>query len=209
LESVNSYVVMHRCTWRQACLCLALLFWFSFTGSALGSEALDTVKTAAEKALRVLKDPTLKTADKKKERITRLKEIINPIFDYEEMARRCLGRYWRRRTSAEQEEFAKLFRDFLEKTYADKVDLYEGEKILFNRETNDQDYAQVDSTVINDKGEARSVVYRLKRTDGQWKVYDAVIENVSIVNNYRSQFERVIAKSSYEELTRMLREKAQ
>ncbi len=73
----------------------------------------------------------------------------------------------------------------------------------------EQDYAQVDSTVINDKGEARSVVYRLKRTDGQWKVYDAVIESVSIVNNYRSQFERVIGKSSYEDLKKMLREKAQ
>ena len=200
---------MRLCTWRQACFCLALLFWFSFAAHALGAEALDTVKSAAEKALEVLKDPTLKTPDKKEERIARLKEIINPIFDYEEMARRCLGPYWRRRTPAEQEEFAKLFREFLEKTYADKVDLFAGEKILFNRETTDQDYAQVDSTVINDKGKASSVVYRLKRTDGQWKVYDAVIENVSIVNNYRSQFERVIAKSSYEELKRLLQEKAQ
>jgi phospholipid transport system substrate-binding protein len=102
-----------------------------------------------------------------------------------------------------------LFRAFLEKTYADKVDLYNGEKIIFQRETIDQDYAQVDSTLINEKGEASSVVYRLKRTDGQWKVYDAVIENVSIVNNYRSQFERVITKSSYEELKKMLREKSQ
>jgi len=186
-----------------------LLFWVSFGASALGAEALDTVKSAAEKALQVLKDPTLKTSDKKKERIARLKEIINPIFDYEEMARRSLGPYWRRLTPAEQEEFAKLFREFLEKTYADKVDLYDGEKILFKRETTELDYAQVDSSVINDKGEARSVVYRLKRTDGQWKVYDAVIENVRIVNNYRSQFERVIAKSSYEDLKKMLREKVQ
>jgi phospholipid transport system substrate-binding protein len=200
---------MHGCIWGRAGLSLALLFWVSFGASALGAEALDTVKSAAEKALQVLKDPTLKTSDKKKERIARLKEIINPIFDYEEMARRSLGPYWRRLTPAEQEEFAKLFREFLEKTYADKVDLYDGEKILFKRETTELDYAQVDSSVINDKGEARSVVYRLKRTDGQWKVYDAVIENVRIVNNYRSQFERVIAKSSYEDLKKMLREKVQ
>ena len=76
------------------------------------------------------------------------------------------------------------------------------------RETVDQEYAQVDSIMINPKGEENSVVYRLKRTDGKWKVYDAVVENISIVNNYRSQFDRVISKSSYEELKKMLREKA-
>ena len=209
MVSTNWTVAMDRCTLGRVCSSLALLFWFSFGASALGAEALDTVKSAAEKALQVLKDPTLKTSDKKTERIARLKEILNPIFDYDEMARRSLGPYWRRRTPAEQEEFAKLFRAFLEKTYADKVDLYNGEKIIFQRETIDQDYAQVDSTLINEKGEASSVVYRLKRNDGQWKVYDAVIENVSIVNNYRSQFERVITKSSYEELKKMLREKSQ
>jgi phospholipid transport system substrate-binding protein len=200
---------MQLCTWRKACFGLALVGCFCFAGNALAGEALETVKSAAEKAIQVLKDPNLKAPDKKPERIARLKEILNPIFDYEEMARRCLGPHWRRRTPAEQEEFAKLFRAFLEKTYADRVDLYSGEKIVFNRETIDQDYAQVDSTLINEKGEGSSVIYRLKRTDGQWKVYDAVVENVSIVNNYRSQFERVIAKSSYEDLKKMLREKTQ
>jgi len=86
--------------------------------------------------------------------------------------------------------------------------LYEGERIVFGHETIDQDYAQVESTLINAKGEQSSVVYRLKRTDGKWKVYDAIVENISIVNNYRSQFDRVISKSSYEELKKMLREKA-
>jgi phospholipid transport system substrate-binding protein len=88
------------------------------------------------------------------------------------------------------------------------VDFYEGEKVTFGRETVDQDYAQVESAWTNTKGEPSSVVYRLKRTDGKWKVYDAVVENISIVNNYRSQFDRVISKSSYEELKRMLKEKA-
>jgi len=170
-------------------------------------EPLDLVKSAAEGATAVLKDPKLKSSDKKKERIERLKEIANPIFDYEEMARRSLGAHWRRRTPAEQEEFARLFRGFLEKVYADKVDLYDGERVVFGRETLEQDYAQVESTVINAKGEQISVVYRLKRTDGKWKVYDAVIENISIVNNYRSQFDRVISKSSYEELKKLLKEK--
>ena len=171
-------------------------------------EPLELVKTAAERALQVLKDPKFKSPDNKKERIERLKEIINPIFDYEEMARRSLGSHWRRRSPAEQEEFYRLFRSFLEKIYSSKVDFYEGERIAFGRETIDGEYAQVESTVTDAKGMESPVVYRLKRTDGKWKVYDAVVENISIVNNYRSQFDRVISKSSYEELRRMLKEKS-
>jgi phospholipid transport system substrate-binding protein len=183
-------------------------FCFGGFGVALAGGPLNLVKSAAEAAVAVLRDPKLKSPDKKKDRIERLKEVINPIFDYEEMARRSLGWHWRRRSPAEQEEFAKLFRAFLEKIYSDKVDLYDGEKVTFGRETIEQDYAQVESTVINAKGEESSIVYRLKRTDGKWKVYDAVVENISIVNNYRSQFDRVISKSSFEDLKKMLKEKA-
>ncbi len=163
---------------------------------------------SGERVIAILKDPKFKTPDKKKERVERLKEIINPIFDYEEMARRTLGAHWRRRTPAEQQEFLKLFRAFLETVYSEKVDLYEGERAVFGRESIDQDYAEVESKVTNGKGEESPVIYRLKRTDdGKWKVYDAVVENISIVNNYRSQFDRVITKSSFDELKKMLREK--
>ena len=129
------------------------------------------------------------------------------IFDYDEMAKRALGSHWRNRTPAEQEEFARLFRDFLERIYSDKVDLFKGEKVIFGRETIDRDFAQVESTIIGEKGEGFLVVYRLKQTNGSWKVYDAVIENISIVNNYRSQFDRVITGASYQELVKRLREK--
>ena len=177
-------------------------------GISYGGEPLDLVKSAAEGAIVVLKDPKLKSPDLKKERVERLKEIINPIFDHKEMARRSLGAHWRRRTPAEQEEFTRLFRAFLEKIYSDKIDFLDGQKVVFGRETIEQEYAEVDSTMINPRGEANSIVYRLKRTDGKWKVYDAVVENISIVNNYRSQFDRVISKSSYEELKKMLKDKA-
>jgi len=162
-----------------------------------------------EKAIQVLKDPQLKSPDKKKERIERLKEIINPIFDYEEMARRTMGSHWRRLTPAEQREFYNLFRGFLEKVYSDKVDFYDSQRVTFGRETIDQNYAQVESTVIDAKGIESPVVYRLKRADGKWKVYDAIVENISITNNYRSQFDRVISKSSFDELKKMLKEKAE
>lgn len=174
---------------------------------ARAGEPLDTVKTAADKAVQILRDPKLKSNDKKQERIERLKEALNPIFDYDEMAKRALGAHWRRRTPAEQEEFVNLFRDFLEKIYSDKVNLYEGQKITFGRETIEKDFAEVDSTVISTKGEEISVVYRLRRTSGKWRVYDALVENVSIINNYRSQFDHIISKYSFDELKKLLREK--
>ena len=196
----------------QPKLATVLIAWIAFFGAGAvtshAGEPLDLVKFVVEGGIAVLKDPKLKSPEQKRERVERLKEIINPIFDYDEMARRSLGAHWRRRSPAEQEEFVVLFRGFLEKVYSDKIDFYDGQKVMFVRETIDQEFAQVDSTMINSKGEENSVVYRLKRTAGKWKVYDAVVENISIVNNYRSQFDRVISKSSYEELKRLLREKA-
>ena len=175
---------------------------------AQAGEPLEVVKTVGDGVIAILKDPKYKSPAKTKDRVERLKEIINPVFDYEEMARRTLGTHWRRRTVAEQQEFLKLFRAFLEKTYSEKVDLYQGERVVFGRETIDGDYAEVESRVVNAKGEESPVLYRLKRTDNKWNVYDAVIENISIVNNYRSQFDRVITKSSFDALIKMLREKS-
>ena len=181
---------------------------FGFAGFAQAGEPLDLVRTAVDKAVQILKDPKLQSQDKRRERIERLREALNPIFDYEEMAKRALGTHWRRRTPAEQEDFVKLFRDFLERIYSDKVDLYGGEKVRFGREVIDKDFAQVESTIIKPKGEELAVIYKLRQLNGQWKVYDAVVENISIVNNYRSQFDRIISSSSYEELVKRLQEKA-
>ncbi|HEY7167733.1 MAG TPA: ABC transporter substrate-binding protein [Candidatus Binatia bacterium] len=169
--------------------------------------ALETVKGAAERAVQVLRDPNLLGKEKKKERVRRIKEVVDSIFDYQDMARRALGSHWRRRTPAEQEEFTGLFRNFIENIYSDKMDLYEGEKIVFGKEVVEQDFAQVDSSVVTLKGEEFIIVYKLHRVDGKWKVYDAVIENISVINNYRSQFDRVINSSSYQDLVKRLREK--
>jgi len=185
-----------------------LALCLGFIPSAQAGEPLEVVRTAIDKAVQILKDPRLQAKDKKRERIDRLREVLTPIFDYEEMSKRALAGHWRRRTSAEQEEFIMLFRDFLERTYSDKIDLYGGEKVLFGRETIDADFAQVETTIISPKGEEIAVVYKLRRGNGQWKVYDAVVENISLINNYRSQFDRVISSASYEELIKRLREKS-
>jgi phospholipid transport system substrate-binding protein len=174
---------------------------------AQAGEPLEVVRAAVDKAVQILKDPKLKSQDKKTERIDRLREALNPIFDYEEMAKRALGTHWRRRTPAEQQEFVKLFRDFLERIYSDKVDLSGGEKVRFGREVIDNDFAHVESNVVKPTGEEIAVAYKLRKMNGPWKVYDVVVENISIVNNYSSQFDRVISRSSYEELVKRLQEK--
>jgi phospholipid transport system substrate-binding protein len=185
----------------------SLVGFVTISGAVRAGEPLDVVKSATDRALQVLKDPQLQSNNKKKERIERLKVIINPLFDYDETAKRALGSHWRRRTAAEQQEFAKLFRAFLEKVYSDRIDEYVGQKINFGREHIENDYAEIDATVVNPKGEESPIIFRLRRVDGKWLVYDAVVENISIVNNYRSQFDRVIKSSSYEELVKKIREK--
>jgi len=194
----------HRIRW----IVVLALAEFGIASALLAGEPLEVIKVSADRAIQILKDPQLQANEKKKERIERLKEIANPLFDFEEMARRSLGPHWRRRSFQEQKEFVKLFRDFIEKTYSNNVDLYAGEQIVMGKEIIDNDYAQVDSSFVNPKGEEFSVVFRLRRTEGKWKVYDALVESISIVNNYRSQFDRVISKSSFEELIRLLKEKA-
>ncbi len=178
-----------------------------FAGVVSAGEPLNVVKAATDRALQLLKDPRLQTADKKTERIERLKQIINPIFDYEETAKRSLGSHWRRRTPDEQREFVKLFRAFLEKIYSDRIDEYAGEGIVFSRESIEKDYAEIDATIVSTKREETPLIFRLRSVNGTWLVYDAVVENISIVNNYRSQFDRVIRTSSYEELVKKIREK--
>jgi len=187
----------------------AFTFMFSLASltSANAGAPLDLVRTTVDRAIQILKDPKLSSPDKKKERVDRLREALAAVFDYEEMAKRALGPHWRQRTPAEQEEFVKLFRDFLERVYSEKIGLYGGEKVRFGREVMDSEFAQVESTIIQPKGEEIAVVYKLRQVNGQWKVYDAIVENISIVNNYRSQFDRVISSSSYEELVKRLREK--
>jgi len=211
-SSVNSHIMPdHTVTsklQRKFAIPLAAVICLSLVSHGRAGEPLEMVKSSIEKALAVLKDPKLKSPDKKKERIERLKEIINPIFNYDELARRALGAHWRHRTPAEQEEYLRLFRGFIERVYADRVDLYEGERIVIGRETFDGDYAEIESKVVNGKGDESPVIFRLRRADGKWRVYDAVVENISMVQNYRSQFDRVISKSSYDELKKMLREKA-
>jgi len=167
----------------------------------------EQVRQTADKLLAILKDPQLKGESKRNERRDKLKELIYQRFDFTEMARRSLGSEWRRRSPEEQKEFVKLFTGLLERTYLDNIESYNGEKFRYLKEQEDNNHAQVDTKIIDNKGQEFSINYRLHKVNGDWKVYDVVIEDISLVNNYRSQFNRVLATSSYEELVNRMKGK--
>ena len=167
----------------------------------------EQVRQTVDKLLMILKDPQLKGESKKNERREKLKEVLYQRFDFTEMAKRALGSEWRRRTPEEQKEFVRLFTNLLEQAYLDKIESYNGEKVQFLKERVDGNYAEVNTKIIDNKGQEFSITYRLHNVNGDWRVYDVVVEDISVVNNYRAQFSRVLAKSSYQELVNRMKEK--
>ena len=190
-----------------------LIAWFPLVvylvipSMSLGGVATDQIKITVDKALLVLKDPRLKPAAKAKDRREQLKQILFARFDFAEMARRSLGSNWRQRTPKEQDEFVRLFTDLLERAYSETIEAYTDEKIVYLGEKLDGNYAEVKSKIITSKGQEFTIDYKSHLVGHEWRVYDVIIENVSMVNNFRSQFNRVINNDSYEELVRRLREK--
>jgi len=159
-------------------------------------------------AVEILKDAKLDNQKQRGQIIDRLRQIVYPLFDFNEMAMRSLGANWRPLNPQQRKEFVATFTALLEKTYADQIDLYDGQQVVYTGESIDGGYAQVDSRIIDKNGQTYSVVYKLHRVDGKWRIYDVVAENISVVNNYRAQFNRVIAKSSFEELLKMMKQQA-
>jgi len=171
--------------------------------------ATEQIKTTVDNALVVLKDPQLKPPAKLRERRDQLKQILFARFDFTEMAKRSLGANWRRRSPQEQDEFVRLFTDVLERAYADIIESYSDEKIIYLNERIDGGFADVNSKITTAKGEEYSINYKAHFVGSEWKVYDVIAENISLVNNYRAQFNRVISHASYEELVRRLKDKSQ
>ena len=186
---------------------LVLLLLVSLPDPSRAGIPADQVRQTADKVLLILQDPRLKAADKKKERRDQLRQVISARFDFNEMAKSSLGQHWQRRSAEEQRQFVQLFSDLLERSYADQIESFNGEKIVYGRENEDRDHAEVDTRIVTSKGEGFSVNYKLYSAGREWKVYDVVIENISLVNNYRSQFNRVLANSSFAEFLRKLQEK--
>ena len=176
-------------------------------GEAGAGMPTDQIKATVDKALTVLRDPRFKPPANLNDRRDQLRQILFARFDFTEMAKRALGANWRRRTPQEQEEFVRLFTDVLERAYAGIIESYTDEKIVYVSERIEGNYADVVSKIMTAKGEEYSINYKAHLVSNEWKVYDVVAENISLVNNYRSQFNRVISHSSYEDLVGRLRTK--
>jgi phospholipid transport system substrate-binding protein len=172
---------------------------------AHAGQPTEQLKPAIDRVIKTLKDPALKGEAKTKERRQALHAIGNEVFDWTEMARRALGRHWQGRTEAEREEFVKLFRDLIERSYMSTIERYSGEKITYAADSVDGDQATLKTKFTMKNGQEVPIDYRMIRRGDRWFVYDVVVENVGLVNNYRTQFNQIIQTSSYRELVRKMK----
>lgn len=187
-----------------AVLALAL---FVLPLQALAATAKETVEVQVNKVLKALADPAFKD-QARDAKIVKIRSIVNEIFDYTELSRRTLGREWTKFNAQQQNEFVKLFGDLLEKTYADKLLSYSNEKVVFDKESMlREDQAEVTSNILTADGKKIPLDYRMIRKEAGWRVYDVIIEGISLVKNYRDQFRDILAKDSPEEVLKMLRDK--
>ena len=167
----------------------------------------DQLKGAIERVVKTIENPALKGESRAPERRAAVRKIANEIFDFGEIARRSLGRHWQGRTDPEHEEFVSLFADLLERSYISKIDQYGGEKIVYTGEKIENDISLVSTRIITKNGTEVPIDYRLLKRGERWMVYDVSIEGVSLVSNYRTQFNKIIQTASYAELIRRMKSK--
>jgi phospholipid transport system substrate-binding protein len=174
---------------------------------AVAGEPLEKVRQTVDEVLRILDDQALRAPERTQERRSKLRQAVFQRFGFEEMAQRALGPHWRSLKPEQQREFVALFSNLLERSYVGKIEGYgKGNKIVYVKETVDKDgYAAVQTQIVNSQNEAYDVEYRLLQRDGGWQVYDVVIEGVSLVNNYRTQFNKIILQESYDALVKKLK----
>jgi len=167
----------------------------------------DQLRTQVDRVVRVLEDPELKKESTVKARRAAVRKIANDIFDFSETAKRSLARHWPPRTPAEREEFIALFADLLERSYISKIEVYGGEKIGYLGETIEGDLATVRTKIVTKQQTEIPIDYRMLRRGEKWLVYDIIIEGVSLIANYRTQFNKIITTSSYQELVKKMKTK--
>ena len=183
-------------------LTLTAIFALVTAGTAVAGEPTDQVRRSVDEVLKIVQSQPDGPA-----RRTAVRQAANRLFDFEETAKRALGPHWQQRTPAEHEEFVRLFSDLLEAAYVGKIDLYQGEKITYVGETVDGDQATVKTRIVTKQGNEVLVDYRLSREKDGWRVYDVIIEGVSLVADYRTQFNKIIQTSSYDDLVKRMRAK--
>ncbi|MBW1784073.1 MAG: ABC transporter substrate-binding protein [Deltaproteobacteria bacterium] len=195
----------------KRCIMAALFLILTLAMPALSVAGTPTedIRNTTDKLIAIVSDPALKRPDRAQERARQIRKVVDERFDWAEMSKRTLARHWKKRTQKEQEEFIDLFGKLLERTYLDKVEGYSGEKVLYVDERVEGKYGLVMVKIVTKKETEILVKYRLKNKGGEWFVYDISIEGVSLVNNYRKQFNSILARSSYGDLIDKLKAKVE
>lgn len=188
-------------------LIAALLAGALIAPPADAGEATGHLRAGIRGVLEILRKPELKEPGQKAERRSRIRKIIHQYFDFEEMSRRSLARHWRKRTPEEKSEFIVLFSRLMERNYADKLESYTDEKIVFGKEIGDPEFVKVNTKVILQDDREVSITYRMHKVEDAWRVYDVLVEGISFLKNYREQFRSVIRRTSYANLVKILRAK--
>ncbi len=195
-----------RC--RAGLVLVSVLALVLLTGpGATAGPPTDQLRESIDRALKALSDPDLRKDIRTRERRAALRGIANEAFDFEEMTKRALARHWHGRTPAEQKEFVQLFADLMERSYVSKLELYAGEKIRYTGESVEGEQATVRTKIVTKQGTEVPVDYRMYWRGDRWLVYDVVIEGISLVANYRSQFNVIIQTSTYQELVGRMKTK--
>ena len=174
---------------------------------AVAGAPTEQLRGAVDRVLKTLEDPSLKGEGKINDRRVAVRKIANEIFDFSEIAKRSLARHWQPLSEAQRTEFVGLFADLLERSYISKIETYGGEKIQYTTEKVDGDFATVSTRIVTKNGTEVPIDYRMTKRADRWLVYDVSIEGVSLVSSYRTQFNKIIQTSSYNELLAKLRTK--
>ena len=187
-------------------LLATVLTWLT-AGDAVAGPPTDQVRGSIDRVLQILSDPELKKDAKTADRRAAIRTVANEIFDFTEISQRSLARHWTPRTPAERQEFIRLFGELLEYSYITKIEAYSGEKIQYTGEAADGDQAVVKTRIVTKQGLEIPVDYRMFVKDNRWRAYDVNIEGVSLVANYRTQFNTVIQRAGYPDLVAKLKAK--
>jgi len=192
---------------RFAGLILSFTFLMLIPLQGYAATPMETVETGVNKVLKTLSDPAFK-AKSKDQQIATISTEIESVFDFQELSRRTLSREWKKFSAEQQTEFVKLFKELLQGVYADRLLAYSDQKVIYDKELMlKKGRAEVQSYLQTSDGSKIPLFYRLTDKSGSWKVYDIVIEGVSMVKNYRTQFKEILSNGSPEKLLEILREK--
>jgi phospholipid transport system substrate-binding protein len=191
-------------------LYMAFLIVFMLVPPVMSAQGpMETAKLHINKILEVLKDPALAGESGKQAKIEKISEITEEVFDFTELSKRSLGQAWNQFSPEQQTEFVSLYKKLLKNTYADRIVSYNNEKIEFGKETPLSDTTTEIETTIGSKTGDVPINYRMKKNNDRWCVYDVVIEGVSLINNYRTQFRGILANNTPEGLIEVLRKKVE